>query len=156
MTRKSKGFKRKIKLDKKYSSELVTRLINKVMLDGKKTISENIVYNSMDILSKKVNEEPLKALETVIKQASPLMEVRSRRVGGSTYQVPVEVRYERSITLALRWIVNFSRNKKGMNMIDSLSSELIDIYNNTGLTIKKREDTHKMAESNKAFSHFRW
>ncbi len=156
MTRKNKNFKRNFKPDVKYNNVLITRFINKMMLDGKKTIAENIVYKSLEILSQKVNETPVEAFNKVIKQVSPMMEVRSRRVGGSTYQVPVEVSVNRRYTLALRWLVNNSRKRSGNSMVEKLSSELIDAYNGTGTTIKQQQDTHKMAEANKAFSHFRW
>ena len=139
-----------------YSSKLISKFINIVMLDGKKTVAEKIVYGAIEKLAKEVNESNLVAFEKCIKNATPLLEVKSRRVGGSTYQVPIEVRSSRGIGLAMRWLVKNSRAKSGKSMIDLLSAEMIDSYNKVGSTIKKREDTHKMAEANKAFAHFRW
>ena len=156
MSRKRKQIKREFRPDTKYNNILIGRFINKVMIDGKKTIAENIVYNALDILSQKVNEDPVEAFNKVIKNVSPLMEVRSRRVGGSTYQVPIEVSTNRRYTLSIRWLVNNSRSRNGRSMVEKLSSEFIDAYNGTGITIKQQQDTHKMAEANKAFSHFRW
>lgn len=151
-----KDTKRYLKPDYKFSSKLVSKFINKIMKDGKKTIAERIVYDSLDELSKSVSEEPLNAFKQAIDNISPKMEVRSRRVGGSTYQVPVEVGEDRGVGHAMNWIITFSRSRKGRSMVQNLSQELIDAYNNVGASAKKRDDTHKMAESNKAFAHFRW
>ena len=142
--------------DYKFSDKIVTKFINKVMLDGKKSIAETIVYASLDNLAKSVNQQPLDAFKTAIENIAPKMEVKSRRVGGSTYQVPVEVKEDRAISQAMSWIIQFSRSKKGKSMVQKLSQELIDAYNNVGASAKKKEDTHKMAEANKAFAHFRW
>ena len=151
-----KSTKRFLKDDYKYSDITVTKFINKVMLDGKKSVAESIVYESMDRLAKSVNEEPLAAFKQSIENIAPQMEVKSRRVGGSTYQVPIEVKEDRAISQAMKWIIGFSRSKKGRSMVDNLSQELIDAYNNVGASAKKKDDTHKMAEANKAFAHFRW
>ncbi|MGC6367239.1 MAG: 30S ribosomal protein S7 [Candidatus Marinamargulisbacteria bacterium] len=151
-----KDTKRYLKPDYKYESKMVSKFINKIMLDGKKTIAEKIVYMSLDELSKNVSEDPLKAFQTAIDNIAPRMEVRSRRVGGSTYQVPVEVSEDRGVGHAMNWIINYSRSRKGKSMIQNLSQELTDAFNNVGSSAKKRDDTHKMAESNKAFAHFRW
>ena len=151
-----KDTKRYLKPDYKYESKMVSKFINKIMLDGKKTIAEKIVYMSLEELSKNVSEDPLKAFQTAIDNIAPRMEVRSRRVGGSTYQVPVEVSEDRGVGHAMNWIINYSRSRKGKSMIQNLSQELTDAFNNVGSSAKKRDDTHKMAESNKAFAHFRW
>lgn len=156
MTRKKRDYYRPVKADSVYNSEMVAKFINKVMKHGKKSIAENIVYSSIKKLSEKVELEPVKAFEKAMKNVSPIMEVKSRRVGGSTYQVPVEVPGNRAIALAMRWLIENATNRSGLSMIDRLSAELIDAYNKVGNSIKKREDTHKMAESNKAFAHFRW
>ncbi|MBL6722505.1 MAG: 30S ribosomal protein S7 [Candidatus Margulisbacteria bacterium] len=155
MSRK-KDTKRFLKPDYKYSSKVLSKFINKVMLDGKKTIAEKIVYDSLDELAKNVSEEPLSAFNSAIENVAPKMEVKSRRVGGSTYQVPIEVDELRGTGLAMDWIIKFSRSRKGRSMVMNLSQELTDAYNNVGSSAKKRDDTHKMAESNKAFAHFRW
>ena len=151
-----KDTKRYLKPDFKYSSKTVSKFINKIMLDGKKSIAEKIVYDSLDQLAKNVSEDPLLAFKTAIGNVAPRMEVRSRRVGGSTYQVPVEVSDDRGIGHAMNWIIKFSRSRKGKSMTQNLSQELTDAFNNVGSSSKKRDDTHKMAESNKAFAHFRW
>jgi len=151
-----KDTKRFLKPDYRFSNKMVSKFINKVMLDGKKTIAENIVYSSLDELAKNVSQDPLEAFKTAIDNISPRMEVKSRRVGGSTYQVPMEVSEDRGIGHAMNWIIQFSRSRKGKSMVQNLSQELTDAYNNVGSSAKKRDDTHKMAESNKAFAHFRW
>ncbi len=151
-----KSTKKFLKPDYKYESELVSKFINKVMLDGKKSVAENIVYSSLDALAKNVSDQPLDAFQKAVDNIQPKMEVKSRRVGGSTYQVPIEVKEDRAIGQALNWIIHFSRSRKGKSMIVNLSQELTDAYNNVGSSAKKRDDTHKMAEANKAFAHFRW
>ena len=151
-----KDTKRYLKPDFKYSSKLVAKFINKVMLDGKKSIAETIVYSSMEELAKSVSEEPLTAFKSAIDNITPKMEVKSRRVGGSTYQVPMEVSEDRGIGHAMNWIIKFSKARKGKSMTVNLSQELTDAFNNVGSSAKKRDHTHKMAESNKAFAHFRW
>lgn len=156
MPRRARVLRKNNVLDSKYKNSLVGQLINRVMLDGKKSIAEKIVYDTLDNLAAKVNKSPVEAFEEALKNVAPIMEVKSRRVGGSTYQVPVEVRKTRSISLALRWLVGNARSRGGKTMIDKLSSEFLDAFNKTGASIKKREDTHKMAEANKAFAHFKW
>jgi len=156
MSRRSKQFNKVVVPDARYGSELVTRFINRIMRGGKKSIATTIVYDAIETLSSKVNEPATDAFQKVIKNVSPVMEVRSRRVGGSTYQVPMEVRPTRAISLALRWLVASARNRSGKSMAEKLSSELVDAHHNNGASVKKREDTHKMAEANKAFAHFRF
>jgi small subunit ribosomal protein S7 len=151
-----KDTKRYLKPDYKYSSKLVSKFINKIMLGGKKSVAERIVYDSLIDLSKNVSEDPLVAFKRAIDNIAPRMEVRSRRVGGSTYQVPVEVSENRGVGHAMNWIIKFSRSRKGKSMAQNLSQELTDAFNEVGSSAKKRDDTHKMAESNKAFAHFRW
>ena len=142
--------------DPKYGNTLVQRLINVIMEKGKKSIAERIVYNAISMVGEKTGKEPLEVFKQAIENARPLLETKSRRVGGATYQVPVSVRLDRGQSLALRWMKNFSRKKKGAPMEKKLSDEILDAYNKTGATIRKREDTHKMAESNRAFAHYRW
>ncbi len=156
MSRKSKKLKREYRGDSRFNSPLVTRLINAIMVDGKKSTAERIVYNAIDTFSERVKGPQLESVEKAIDNVRPLMEVKSRRVGGATYQVPIEVQKDRSISLALRWIGGYSRKKKGGTMALGLSNELTDAFSNGGDSAKKREDTHKMAEANKAFSHYRW
>ncbi len=148
--------KRKTPPDPVYGSVLVNKFVNKLMYAGKKSKAEDIVYSAMDVMKEKLKKNPLEILEKAVKNVQPLMEVKPRRVGGSTYQVPIEVGSERGQTLAIQWIRTYSRARGGKSMVEKLSGELMDAYNNTGLSIKKREDTHKMAEANKAFAHFRW
>lgn len=155
MSRKRRAEKRNIAPDSKHGSVVLSKFINKVMLDGKKSTAEAIVYEALEKLAQKVKAPEVEAFEQALKNATPLMEVKSRRVGGSTYQVPIEVRKDRGMALAMRWLIGAARSKTGA-MAQNLASELEDSFNETGATIKKREDTHKMAESNKAFAHFRW
>ncbi len=156
MSRKRKAPKRTFLTDTKYKSELILKLMNSIMYDGKKTIAEKIVYDALNKLQSKEKEEPIKIFETAINNIKPTIEVRSRRVGGATYQVPVEVKQKRSKALAIRWLINASKKRKDKNMSDKICYELYDAYHGRGLAIKKKEDMHKMAESNKAFAHFRW
>ena len=156
MPRRGKVPKRKISVDPVYGSVLVQKFINKMMIKGKKSVAEKIVYSTIEIVGQKLKKRPLEVFEKVIKNVMPLMEVKPRRVGGSTYQVPVEVSPERGEALAMQWIRDYTRTRAGKSMIEKLSAELIDAYNGTGAAIKKREDTHRMAEANKAFAHFRW
>jgi small subunit ribosomal protein S7 len=156
MSRRRKDYKRIHQPDSKYKSTSVTRFINRVMLSGKKSIAEAVVYSALQKLADATKADPLEAFNTAIKNVMPLMEVKSRRVGGSTYQVPIEVRQPRSMALAMKWIINHARKRSGRTMLEKLGQELIDAYNNVGTSVKKREDTHKMAEANKAFAHFRW
>lgn len=157
MSRKNKkDYKRYIAPDAMYDSQKVSKFINRVMIQGKKRIAERIVYDAIKKLEAAVNTPGLKAFETSLSNVMPLMEVRSRRVGGSTYQVPMEVKPDRALALAMRWLIANSRGRSGKPMSESLGSELIDAFNKVGSSIKKREETHKMAEANKAFAHFRW
>lgn len=154
--RRRRSPKREILPDPRYNNKLVSKLINALQWDGKKAIVEKIVYESFDILKEKTHKNPLEIFQKAVENVRPLLEVKSRRVGGATYQVPIDVRPERGVTLALRWIRDFARQKKGRPMQLKLADELMDAYNKTGAVIKKREDTHKMAEANRAFSHYRW
>ena len=156
MSRKRRAPK-KIKLvDPKYKSTIIPKLINSIMYDGKKTIAEKIIYQAIEKIKSKSKEEPLRVFNEAINNIRPTVEVRSRRVGGATYQVPVEVKAKRSQALALKWLIDASRKRKDRNMSDKILNEICDAYQNRGSAIKKKEDTHKMAESNKAFAHFRW
>lgn len=152
----NKVAKDRVKPDSKYNSLMVQKLINRLMLDGKKNLSAEIVYGAMEFLAKKTGESELASFEKSLANIKPPVEVRSRRVGGATYQVPVEVRPERQNSLCLRWLVNLSRDRKDHSMIEKLGKELLDAYNNTGNCIKKKIDTIKMAEANKAFAHYKW
>jgi len=156
MPRRARAIRREIPPDAKYHSETVARLINRVMTRGKKSVAEGVVYSALDIMQKHGAKEPVTALELAVKNAAPQLEVKPRRVGGATYQVPVEVRPERSLSLALRWLVSSARARGGKSMAEKLAAELGDASQGQGVTIKKREDTHKMAEANRAFAHYRW
>ena len=156
MSRKRKAPKKIPIVDPKYKSVIIPKLINSIMLDGKKTIAEKIVYDAIDKIKSKSKDEPLTVFNDAINNVRPTVEVRSRRVGGATYQVPVEVKSKRSQALALRWIIDASRKRKDKKMSDKLFNEIFDAYQKKGSAIKKKEDTHKMAESNKAFAHYRW
>ena len=156
MSRKNTAPKRNISADAKYGSLILSKFINFIMYDGKKSTAEKIVYTAFNLIKEKTKEDPIKVFDNAIKNVRPNLEVRSRRVGGATYQVPVEVKTKRSQTLALRWILESSRKRKNKTMSDRLFNELLDASQNKGPSIKKREDTHKMAESNKAFAHYRW
>ena len=156
MSRKRKAPKRKHYPDPKYKSLTVSKFINAIMYDGRRSSAEKILYTALERIKSKNNEDPLKVFNTAISNVRPNLEVRSRRVGGATYQVPVEVKSNRSQALALRWILDASRKRKNKTMAEKLSFELLDAYQKKGSAIKKKEDTHKMAESNKAFAHFRW
>ncbi|MDT0443546.1 30S ribosomal protein S7 [Streptomyces johnsoniae] len=156
MPRKGPAPKRPVHIDPVYGSPLVTSLINKVLLNGKRSTAERIVYGAMEGLREKSGNDPVITLKRALENVKPTLEVRSRRVGGATYQVPVEVRPGRSSTLALRWLVGYSRARREKTMTERLMNELLDASNGLGASVKKREDTHKMAESNKAFAHYRW
>ena len=156
MSRKRRAPNRILLKDAKYKSDLILKLMNSVMYDGKKTIAEKIVYDALNKLQSKAKEEPIKIFDTAINNIKPTIEVRSRRVGGATYQVPQEVKSKRGQTLALRWLLEASKKRKNKTMSDKLFNELMDASQKKGSAIKKREDTHKMAESNKAFAHYRW
>lgn len=154
--RRRRAAKRKILPDAIYRSALVAKLINMLMLQGKKSLAEKIVYSSLDTLKEKTGQDPLEVLKKALDNARPLLETKSRRVGGATYQVPIEVRPERGVILAMRWFRDAARARKGEPMVKKLSGEIMDAFNKTGSAIKKREDVHKMAEANRAFSHYRW
>ena len=156
MARRRRAEKRTPVPDPMYNSELVAHLINHVMSRGKKSTSVGIVYESLDFIKQKVNGDPLEVLIRAIDNVKPKVEVKSRRVGGATYQVPVEVSSERQTALALRWIIGYAKTRKGVPMRRSLAQEILDAYNEQGNAIKKRDDTHKMAQANKAFAHYRW
>ncbi len=156
MPRRGNIAKREVLPDPLYNSTLVTRLINNIMLDGKKGVAQKIVYDAFDIIKEKTDKEPLEVFEEAMENVMPLLEVKARRVGGATYQVPMEVRPARRQTLGLRWITAYSRQRSERTMKERLANEIMDAVNQTGAAFKKREDTHKMAESNKAFAHFRW
>ena len=154
--RKRRAVKRDVLPDPIYKSKVVTKLINRIMLDGKKGVAEKILYEAFDIIKEKTGQEPVSVFEKALENIKPQLEVKSKRVGGSNYQVPVEVSETRSQTLGLRWLVNFTRLRGGKSMAENLASEIIDASNGTGNAVKKREDTHRMAEANKAFAHYRW
>ena len=156
MPRKGNIPKREVLPDPVYGSVVVAKLINSVMLDGKKGVAQKIVYEAFDIIREKTGKEPLEVFEAAMENVMPVLEVKARRVGGATYQVPMEVRPERRQTLGLRWITLYSRQRSERTMKERLANEIIDAVNSTGSAFKKREDTHKMAEANKAFAHFRW
>ncbi|MGE4291915.1 MAG: 30S ribosomal protein S7 [Desulfovibrio sp.] len=156
MPRKGPAPKRQVNPDPIYGSRLASRFINRLMLQGKKSVAERIFYQALENLGKASSEDPLKAFEKALENAKPHVEVKSRRVGGATYQVPMEVRPERQSALAIRWLINYARNRGEKGMVARLSGELLDAYNNRGGAVKKREDVHKMAEANKAFAHYRW
>ena len=156
MPRKGHVAKRDVLPDPIYNSKLVSRLINSIMIDGKKGIAQTILYDAFDLISEKTGREPMEVFNEAIENIMPILEVKARRVGGANYQVPVEVRPERRVTLGLRWLVLYSRNRNEKTMQERLANEIIDAAGNSGASVKKREDTHKMAEANKAFAHYRW
>ena len=156
MPRRGQVAKRDVLVDPLYNSKLVTRLVNSVMLDGKKGVAQKIVYGAFDLIAEKTGKEPLEVFEQAMENCMPVLEVKARRVGGATYQVPVEVNSRRSTQLAIRWIVNFSRARKEKTMAERLANEILDASNGVGASIKRREDLFKMAEANRAFAHYRW
>ena len=159
MSRRTQAPKRQILPDPKYQSELLAKFMNMIMNDGKKSVAERIIYGALDRIAERethTDDKALELLEQALENVKPVVEVKSRRVGGATYQVPVEVRPERATSLAMRWIITSARSRDGKSMRDKLANELIDAANERGEAVKKREDTHKMAEANKAFSHYRW
>ena len=156
MSRRRAAEKREVIPDAKYGDTVLAKFINSVMEQGKKGIAERIVYGALDKISKKVSQDPVRVFHDAIENVKPTVEVRSRRVGGATYQVPVEVRPERRQALAIRWIIQAARDRSGHSMTEKLSAELLDAFNRRGNAVKKREDTHKMADANKAFAHYRW
>ena len=153
-----RGFiaKRDVLPDPIYNSKIVTKLINNIMLDGKKTVAQKIVYDAFDIVKAKENKEALEVFEAALNNIMPVLEVKARRVGGATYQVPIEIRAERRQTLGLRWLVNYARNRHEKTMAEKLAGEILDAINQTGGAFKKKEETHRMAEANKAFAHYKW
>ena len=154
--RKRRAVKRDVLADPIYNSKLVTKLINTIMKDGKKGTAQRILYDAFDIIKEKTNREPMEVFEAAMENLKPALEVKSRRVGGANYQVPIEVKPARAQALALRWLVNYSRLRGGHSMSENLANEIIDAASGTGAAVKKREDTHRMAEANKAFAHYRW
>lgn len=156
MPRKGPAPKRALVVDPVYGSQVVTQLVNKILLDGKKSVAESIVYGALEGVREKSGQDPVVVLKRALENIRPSLEVRSRRVGGATYQVPVEVRPVRATTLALRWLVDFSRARREKTMTERLTNEILDASNGLGAAVKRREDMHKMAESNKAFAHYRW
>ena len=156
MSRKRKAPVRKVYPDPKFHSEVISKFINSIMYDGKRSTAEKILYDALNKIQNKNKEDPIKVFNTAISNVKPNVECRSRRVGGATYQVPVEVKSKRAQALAIRWLVDASRKRKDKHMSDKIFNELFDAYENKGAAVKKREDVHKMAESNKAFAHFRW
>ncbi len=156
MSRRHAAEKREILPDPKFGDVVLTRFMNGLMMDGKKSTAERIVYGALDDIEKKTSQDPVKQFQEALDNVKPTVEVRSRRVGGATYQVPVDVRSSRAQALAIRWIIEMARKRSENTMVDRLSAELLDAANNRGAAVKKREDTHRMAEANKAFSHYRW
>lgn len=156
MPRKGPIPRREILPDPIYGSRLAARFVNRLMFDGKKGAAEKIFYRSLELLAEKTSEDPLRAFEKAIDNVKPHLEVKSRRVGGATYQVPMEVRPERQYSLSIRWLINYARLRGEKGMVSRLSAELLDAFNNRGGAVKKKEDTHRMAEANKAFAHYRW
>lgn len=156
MPRKGPVPRRDVLPDPIYNSKLVSRLINRTMVDGKRGKAQTIIYSAFDLIQQRTGKEPMEVFEQALKNIMPVLEVRARRVGGANYQVPVEVRPERRTTLGLRWLVNYARLRGEKTMEERLANEIMDAANNTGAAVKKREDTHKMAEANKAFAHYRW
>ena len=154
--RKRRAVKRDVLPDPIYSSKVVTKLINQIMRDGKKGTAQKILYNAFEIIQEKTNEEPMKVFEKAMANIKPALEVKSRRVGGSNYQVPVEVKADRAQALSFRWLTQYARLRSGHSMAENLANEIIDASNGTGASVKKKEDTHRMAEANKAFAHYRW
>ena len=154
--RKRRAVKRDVLADPIYNSKVVTKLINTIMMDGKKGLAQKIFYGAMDIVKEKTNKEPMEVLNAALENIMPALEVKSRRVGGANYQVPVEVKADRKQALGLRWLINYARLRGGHSMAENLANEIIDASNGTGAAVKKREETHRMAEANKAFAHYRW
>ena len=156
MPRRRVAEKREILPDPKYNSKVVSKFVNILMEDGKKSVAEKICYGAFDIIKTKLGDDPLKVFKAALENAKPLVEVKPRRVGGATYQVPVEIRQQRRMALAFRWLITFSRARAEKTMRERLAGEVMDAFNNTGTTVRKKEETHNMAEANKAFAHYRW
>lgn len=154
--RKRRAVKRDVLKDPIYNSKLVTKLINRLMIDGKKGVAQTILYDAFEVIKEKTNKEPMDIYEKALENIKPALEVKARRVGGANYQVPIEVRSDRSQALGLRWLVQYARLRGGHSMAENLANEIIDAANGLGAAVKKREDTHRMAEANKAFAHYRW
>ncbi len=154
--RKRRAVKRDVLKDPIYSSKLVTKLINRLMIDGKKGVAQTILYDAFEVIKEKSNKDPMEVYEKALENIKPALEVKARRVGGANYQVPIEVRSDRSQALGLRWLVQYARLRGGHSMAENLANEIIDAANGLGAAVKKREDTHRMAEANKAFAHYRW
>ena len=154
--RKKRAVKRDVLPDAIYNSKIVTKLINQIMIDGKRGIAQNIIYDAFEMIKNKTNEDPMVVFEKAMKNIRPALEVKSRRVGGSNYQVPVEVKPERAQALAFRWLAQYARLRSGKSMAEKLANEIIDASNGIGASVKKKDDTHKMAEANKAFAHYKW
>ncbi len=156
MPRRARVLKREVVPDPRFGSRTLTRFINKIMQSGKKSTAERIVYTALDTIEAQARRSPIDVFDVALRNATPLLEVKPRRVGGATYQVPVEIKGDRKQSLAMRWLINSARSRTGRSMTEKLASELMDASNNTGATIRKRDETHRMAEANKAFSHYRW
>ena len=156
MPRRGNVPKREVLPDPIYNSVLVTKLVNSIMLDGKKGVAQKVVYNAFDTIKEKTGKDPMEVFEAAMENIMPSLEIKARRVGGATYQVPIEVRPARRQTLGLRWLTNYARSRSEKNMADRLAGEIMDAANNTGSAVKRKEDTHRMAEANKAFAHYRW
>jgi small subunit ribosomal protein S7 len=156
MSRRRRAEKREVQPDPKFGDMVLSKFMNSLMYQGKKSVAEGVVYSALETIEKKTGQDPIKLFREALDNVKPAIEVRSRRVGGATYQVPVEVRTERSQALAIRWLINAARSRSEYTMIERLSNELLDAANNRGSAVKKREDTHRMAEANRAFSHYRW
>jgi small subunit ribosomal protein S7 len=154
--RKRRAIKRDVLADPLYNSKVVTKLVNQIMDDGKKGTAQKILYKAFDIVKETTKKEPLEVFEKALENIKPALEVKSRRVGGANYQVPMEVREDRSLALGLRWLTEYTKKRGGKTMAEKLANEIVDAYNNTGGSVKKKEDTHRMAEANKAFAHYRW
>ncbi len=156
MPRRARVIKREIVPDARYGNRTITRFINKIMQRGKKSVAERIMYTALERVGERTGRDPVEVFEVAMRNAMPVLEVKPRRVGGATYQVPVEIRGDRRVSLAIRWLLGSARSRSGKSMADKLAAELLDAANNVGATIKRREDTHRMAEANKAFAHYRW
>lgn len=156
MSRRNSAVKRDVLADPKYNSKLVTKLVNQVMVDGKKSLAQTIVYNAFDMIAEKTGKDAMEVFTTAIENAKPVLETKGRRVGGATYQVPMEIRPERRQTLAIRWIVSFARSRSERTMEERLANEITDAFNSTGNAIKRKDEMHRMAEANKAFAHYKW
>ena len=156
MPRRANIIKRKITPDPKYNNQVLARFINKIMIDGKKATAQTIIYDAFELIANQTQKDPLEVFNEALKNSTPLLQVKARRVGGATYQVPIEVPAERGMMMAMRWLVTFSRARSGHSMAEKLATELVGASKGEGATIKKRQDVHKMAEANKAFAHFRW